>query len=39
MKYTAVNIGPIIGTINLARKPCELWSASYLLPIFDGMYN
>lgn len=30
MKYTAVNIGPIIGTINLARKPCELWSASYL---------
>lgn len=30
MKYTAVNIGPIIGTINLARKPRELWSASYL---------
>lgn len=30
MKYTAINIGPIIGTIALARKPRELWSASYL---------
>lgn len=30
MKYTAINIGPIIGTINMARKPRELWSASYL---------
>lgn len=30
MRYTAVNIGPIIGTITMARKPRELWSASYL---------
>lgn len=30
MKYTAINIGPIISTLMLARKPRELWSASYL---------
>ena len=30
MRYTAINIGPIIGTITMARKPRELWSASYL---------
>lgn len=30
MKYTAINIGPIIGTLSMARKPRELWSASYL---------
>lgn len=30
MKYTAINIGPIIATLGMARKPRELWSASYL---------
>ena len=30
MKYSAINIGPIVDTLSLARKPRELWSASYL---------
>lgn len=30
MKYAAINIGPIVGTISMARKPRELWAASYL---------
>lgn len=30
MKYIAINIGPIIATFSLARKPRELWSASYM---------
>lgn len=30
MKYTAINIGPIFETILMARKPRELWSASFL---------
>lgn len=30
MKYTAINIGPIIGTFSMVRKPRELWAASYL---------
>lgn len=30
MKYTAINIGPIISTLQMARKPRELWAASYL---------
>lgn len=30
MKYTAINIGPIVKTLSLARRPRELWSASYL---------
>lgn len=30
MKYTAINIGPIISTLGMARKPRELWAASYL---------
>lgn len=30
MKYTAINIGPILKTFRLARKPREMWSASYL---------
>lgn len=30
MKYTAINIGPIFKTIGLARKPRELWAASFL---------
>lgn len=29
-KYTAINIGPIISTFAMARKPRELWAASYL---------
>ena len=29
-KYTAINIGPIIPTFDMARKPRELWAASYL---------
>lgn len=30
MKYTAINIGPIISTFSMARKPRELWAASYM---------
>ena len=30
MKYSAINIGPIVDTLSLARKPRELWSASFL---------
>ena len=30
MKYTAINIGPIIKTLGMARKPRELWAASYM---------
>lgn len=30
MIYTAINIGPIYTTISMARKPRELWQASYL---------
>lgn len=30
MKYTAINIGPIVSTLGMARKPRELWAASYL---------
>ncbi len=30
MQYTAINIGPIITTLQMARKPRELWAASYL---------
>lgn len=28
--YTAINIGPIVQTLGMARKPRELWAASYL---------
>lgn len=28
--YSAINIGPIIGTLSMARKPRELWAASFL---------
>lgn len=28
MIYTAINIGPIVPTLNMVRKPRELWSAS-----------
>lgn len=28
--YTAINIGPIVSTIQMARRPRELWAASYL---------
>ena len=30
MKYTGISIGPILKTLAMARKPRELWSASYL---------
>lgn len=30
MKYSAINIGPIISTLGMARKPRELWAASYM---------
>ena len=30
MKYTGINIGPIVDTLMLARKPKELWTASYM---------
>lgn len=30
MKYTAINIGPVVSTITMGRKPRELWAASYL---------
>ena len=30
MKYSAINIGPILSTLGMARKPRELWTASYL---------
>ena len=30
MKYSAINIGPIIATLGMARKPRELWAASFL---------
>lgn len=30
MRYTAINIGPIIATLSMARKPRELWAASYM---------
>lgn len=30
MKYTAINIGPIAATLSMAKRPRELWSASYL---------
>lgn len=30
MTYTAINIGPIVQTLELARKPRELWAASFL---------
>lgn len=29
-KYSAINIGPIIKTLSMARKPRELWAASYV---------
>ena len=28
--YSAINIGPIIGTLSMARKPRDLWAASFL---------
>ncbi len=30
MKYTAINIGPVVPTISLGRRPRELWTASYM---------
>lgn len=31
--YSAINIGPIIKTLSMARKPRELWAASYLFSV------
>lgn len=28
--YSAINLGPLTSTINMARKPREMWAASYL---------
>lgn len=30
MIYTAINIGPIVATFSLAKKPRELWASSYI---------
>lgn len=30
MKYLAINIGPIVKTFSMARKPREFWAASYM---------
>lgn len=30
MKYTAINIGPVVPTISMGRKPREIWAASYM---------
>ena len=30
MTYTAINLGPIISTFSMSRRPRELWAASYL---------
>lgn len=30
MKYTGINIGPIIPTISMGRRPREIWAASYI---------
>lgn len=30
MKYSAINIGPIFSTLGMARRPRELWAASFL---------
>lgn len=30
MKYTGINIGPIIATFSLAKKPREFWASSYI---------
>lgn len=29
-RYTAISIGPVVSTLMMARRPRELWSASYL---------
>lgn len=40
MKYTAINIGPILKTFGLASRPREIWSASYLFSyLMKGIIN
>jgi Predicted hydrolase of the HD superfamily (permuted catalytic motifs) len=34
MKYTAITIGPIIASLDLARKTREIWAASYFFSSF-----
>lgn len=29
-KYTGINIGPVVSTITMGRKPREIWAASYM---------
>ena len=36
MNYSAINIGPIVKTLGLARRPRELWSASFLFSDLMG---
>jgi len=36
MNYLSITIGPIIKTLSMARKPRELWSASYLFSQLMG---
>lgn len=39
-KYSAINIGPIIGTLGMASTPKELWAASYLFShLMKCVYN
>ena len=40
MKYSAINIGPILSTFEMGRRPRELWSASYLFSyLMRCIYN
>lgn len=39
-KYSAINIGPVVSTITMGRKPRELWAASYLFSfLMECIYN
>ena len=33
MKYTAINIGPVVPTISMGRRPREIWAASYIFSL------
>ena len=40
MKYSAINIGPIIKTLSMARQPRELWAASFMFSrLMQCIYN
>ncbi len=36
-KYIAINIGPIVDTLSMVRRPRHLWSASYLFSYLMGI--